>query len=771
LPHRATVLRVLLLLLVVAAGSIPLGGSAPVALATMPAAPAAQAAPALATTRQTAPVALATTQPVSGTWDTRLADGPRTTGLIDAMVIAPNGDRYINASMLYLNDQFLSGMFQWHAGAWSQIAAYTQTASITAMVWGHDSLYVAGTFSAVGGVAASRQARWNGQQWSAVGSGVARTDGQTPQVSDLAFDADTLYIGGYFTSFNGVAVKNLARWDGTTASALGDFGSSVSAVAADGGKVYVLSGSTLMRWDGVVWFNMAAGLNYPTKWPEILMASAGRVFAVNGDDVFEWNGAQWAQLGPSGDGVGGGRGNVTHLALVGNTLYAGLELPSNYKPESWYVAEYALRRWNGATWDKLARNVASITALDVGADGVYLSGVPRVMAPATTALWRWDGADLLPLEVPLEGMALVSSLAVAGDTAYLQATYQYGDRAYSQESYNYTDVYTASALLQWHAGDWASLWPRLTPPFTNATLGPITVGDDGGLYGIAELGNNSHQIVGYDASQWFTVTLPLAPANPEDSGFIFSALHVISPTAIYLAGTFFPAGPGEAYVAFWNGTAWSKKAVTQMGFANELTMCGSQLYFLTWSQWPSGYITPKQIYALNPTTLASAPVPLPISAGSNVSAVACMGDSLYLGGYFKKFSPPPGEADVFYNLIRWNGSITEGITVDGSIDALAVRGSLLYAGGQFSAIDGVAANNIARWDGATWQALGGGVTGPDSNLASGRVTRLAVSGADLYVGGQFMQAGGQRSRSLAVWHEDDTITAPSFTLFLPLLSR
>ena len=65
-----------------------------------------------------------------------------------------------------------------------------------------------------------------------------------------------------------------------------------------------------------------------------------------------------------------------------------------------------------------------------------------------------------------------------------------------------------------------------------------------------------------------------------------------------------------------------------------------------------------------------------------------------------------------------------------TVFALAVDGSgNLYAGGDFTLIGDVAANRIAKWNGSAWSALGGG--------AQATVSALAVSGADLYVGGFF----------------------------------
>jgi hypothetical protein len=73
--------------------------------------------------------------------------------------------------------------------------------------------------------------------------------------------------------------------------------------------------------------------------------------------------------------------------------------------------------------------------------------------------------------------------------------------------------------------------------------------------------------------------------------------------------------------------------------------------------------------------------------------------------------------------------------------ALAVSGSHLYVGGNFTTGGGSPANYIAQWDGSSWTALGSG--------ANNQVVALAVSGSDLYAGGYFGTAGGKVSPYIA----------------------
>src|SRR6185295_6538881 len=61
----------------------------------------------------------------------------------------------------------------------------------------------------------------------------------------------------------------------------------------------------------------------------------------------------------------------------------------------------------------------------------------------------------------------------------------------------------------------------------------------------------------------------------------------------------------------------------------------------------------------------------------------------------------------------------------------------------FTRAGGSAANYIAKWNGSRWSALGSGMGGP------GYVYALAVSGSDLYVGGNLTTAGGKVSAYIA----------------------
>jgi hypothetical protein len=78
-------------------------------------------------------------------------------------------------------------------------------------------------------------------------------------------------------------------------------------------------------------------------------------------------------------------------------------------------------------------------------------------------------------------------------------------------------------------------------------------------------------------------------------------------------------------------------------------------------------------------------------------------------------------------------------------------GPKLYIGGGFETIGGISANRIARWDGTTFEALGGGITTASSSVF--KITNYNDGSGDaLYAGGNFNNVEGNLIRRLARWN-------------------
>jgi len=94
---------------------------------------------------------------------------------------------------------------------------------IYAMTVYKNELYVGGRFSTAGGVSAHNIAKWNGTTWSALGEGTAKNVSYGDSaVFCLATYHDTLYAGGYFDKAGGLNTPRIAKWDGATWHAVTD---------------------------------------------------------------------------------------------------------------------------------------------------------------------------------------------------------------------------------------------------------------------------------------------------------------------------------------------------------------------------------------------------------------------------------------------------------------------------------------------------------------------------------------------------------------------
>lgn len=103
-----------------------------------------------------------------------------------------------------------------------------------------DDLLVGGDFDSAGGITAQNIARWNIQSeaWDNLDGGLGGEF--LPGVNAIVTDENLLYIGGSFDTIAGVPARNVARFDGQSWSPLGSgVDNFVFAMTADGGKLYV----------------------------------------------------------------------------------------------------------------------------------------------------------------------------------------------------------------------------------------------------------------------------------------------------------------------------------------------------------------------------------------------------------------------------------------------------------------------------------------------------------------------------------------------------
>lgn len=131
-----------------------------------------------------------------------------------------------------------------------------------------------------------------------------------------------------------------------------------------------------------------------------------------------------------------------------------------------------------------------------------------------------------------------------------------------------------------------------------------------------------------------------------------------------------------------------------------------------------------------------------------------------------------GAAATPMRVASYNGAAWSALGVGGATNAsvfaltsytgtpfgIVTLGSEIYAGGAFTTMDGVAANRVALFDGASWWPtldIGTGIDGTDGSVYALLAHDFDGAGGTfpplLFAGGQFANAGGKPASNVAVW--------------------
>jgi trimeric autotransporter adhesin len=542
----------------------------------------------------------------------------------------------------------------WTGTSWNAAVPQPPGSSLTTLAVGPSGNLFAVTTIGFG----STVHRFDGISWQALGTATAPTIGPA-SVRALTFAANgDLLVGGSFQVIGGLPVSNVARWDGSSWSAVGALGTVYDLLVTAGGEL-VAGGlfsvpspsvsTNVARWDGLSWQALGTGTQ------SVLPAYAG-VFALaelaNGDlvaagqfqaaggvpafKVARWNGSTWSAMG-GGIEQFGPTGEPSTVFALESTATGEVFAAGNFGTVSGRDGR-GLARWNGAAWrparasgigsaaSAVHRTVAGEVFLggqfrDI--DGVLHNGIARRVGNG----WAPVGAGIADFGVFGPGVAAITSLP-SGELVV-------------GGSFPGAVGVPSPGLVAWNGSAWAPL--------------------GGGLAGLA------------------------SPPQVE-------ALHVAANGDLLVAGVFDAAGGATVEsVARWSGSAWSSIG--------------------------SGLTSSGQLVSIRAVTTAA------------------NGD-VYVAGWF-----PLGGFGPTAKIARFDGISWQVIGgCDGNVLDLRVlpNGDLLAAGA-FKSIDGVLVGCVARRSNGVWSSFGGlGQTLSSSNVASD--LRLLPGGAVL-AAGAFEQGG------------------------------
>lgn len=428
-------------------------------------------------------------------------------------------------------------------------------------------LVAAGEFTLAGGRLVNNIARWDGAEWWPLGEGVTGAVDTSPVLTLAVMPNGDLVAGGNLVSAGGRPVNGLAKWNGSTWSALaaGLEGGAVNAMAVipdSQGGAQLLAGGTfttsggramtrLALWDGSTWYALGAGADLEVR---SLVALSQRRVAVGGffyhidriafDEIAIGDIAE-PPFPPVGiarwSGVGDGLNAPPEAIAV---LQDGSVLVGGSFTSAGGVRMGPIARWNGPGlagrhWspENVPISSATIHAMTVLPNGdLVIGGRFRLNGTSCLDIAKRSGGVWTPLGIGLNSD--VRCICADADGALVVGG-----------SFTTGDGVAASRVARWDGQSWRGLG----------------AGVNGDVYAIERLANGDlvaagtftasagapvNRIARWTGSAW-------APLGAGFNGSVW-ALRTL-PNGDLVAGGAFTASGGTplARIARWDGSAWT----------------------------------------------------------------------------------------------------------------------------------------------------------------------------------------------------------------------
>ncbi len=537
-----------------------------------------------------------------------------------------DGQLYAGGAFTNSGSTMISNLARWDGNAWSSVgggvggsSSLVSGGEVATLEFLGNDLYVGGQFNSAGALSALNVAKWNGSNWSALGTGLKGPPNSRP-VNALALLGTDLCATGNFTNAGGFTAR-VAKWDGANWSSLGAInGSGIRAVAGSG-SIYICGD-----------FNMA-NFDTPTN--------------VIGNHVIRWDGSSWRGL-PEQSASG------THLFVqaVGKGS-DGLYMGGFFNAVGTTIAR-RIARWDGANWFALGsgvdgiynQNSLAVRAIKARNTEIFVGGGFVSAGGATVNnIAKWDGANWSPLGYGVDNN--VVTIETTTTDVYVGGSFT--------NAYDFPGVgYTVNRIARWD-GD-TGWWPLGTG--VNGTVN--TIREQGGLIYVGGSfttadGNTANRIGVWDGANWSS--LGTGGANGLNG-----TVNSILPDGpdIYVGGSFTAAGGAAARaIARWNGSSWSAlgQGMFHTSTANVLGLAkiGGYLYACGVFTNAGGSVVTRNIARWDGTkweSLGSGIGNESTSGASRANALAVWDNDLFVGGIFET----AGVCDAEY-IARWNDQI------------------------------------------------------------------------------------------------------------------
>lgn len=626
---------------------------------------------------------------------------PGTGGRVFAAVQYDDGSGpalYVAGNFERLGPVMVEHVGRWRGSRWEAVGAGLN-GTVQALLPFDDgsgmALFAAGEFTASGSTPMPYIAKWTGASWAPVGVGLDREAYALHAFDDGAGPA--LFVGGRFLNGGGVGAKRVARWNGAWSAVGANLPDTVLAL-----EHYPVNGVPrlwaggwfhLSSFDGTSWTLESAldgqieALEVFDDQGDVRLIAGGNFYALGGfqmRNIGRWNGVSWSSLGIGTDSY------VQTLCAVhengAETLYVGGDFERADGQPAVRVAAFRGNAWSslpsdfGDEFTAPAENVEVLAPFDLGDGPRLVAGgdMKRADGLAINSLAHFDGTGWSNFEdggVGLDSQVYTAAVCDAGA----------GERLFVVGNLSRAGDVLVDGAMQWDGASWS----RHGAPFEfRVPIHALSSFDFGAgrqllVAGAHPSPSSFSSVITWDGQAWAPVGTLWRGSGPGVRDVL--ALDDGSGVHLYAGGNF--ADPSGApfvmrRVARFDGVSWSALPGDPVG----------------------------DVYDLEAFDFGS-------------------GEQLVAAGYF---TLPGSSATV--SIARFDGALWHALAPapSGTVFALAVHddgnGPRLYAAGA----DGANAN-VRRWNGAGWDAIGGGVAGSPTLLAmqsytDGASRVLAVGG-------------------------------------------
>jgi len=503
----------------------------------------------------------------ANTWS---ALGSGITGVSVVEIVISGSEVYVGGFFTAAGGVSASNIARWNntTQTWSALGSGLDGggAVVYTIAVSGSEIYAGGEFTTASGLQVNQIAKWDGRNWSALGSGVDMGL-MFPTVFALTISGTDVYVGGNFDGVGGIPASKIARWNRSTNTWLavgngirGIRSTIVYALTANGSEVYVgfgravgsNPGENIAKWNSLTstWSALSSGVNGNVV--AITAGGGGEVY-VGGEfssagpvtsRIAKWNGNTWSALGALVDGI------VRAIAVRGNEVYIGGEFAM-----AGGVSANRIAKWDGSNWSALGSGVGGaanvrVNAIAIKGSEVYVGGTFTTAGGLNAnRIAKWDGSTWSTLGSGANNGVSdqVNAIAVAGN----------GD-IYVGGSFTTAGGRSAKGIAKWDGSSWSEVGNGISGSLQ--VVNAIAINGNevyvGGRFTSA--GSVSANYV----AKWNSSTNSWSALGAGAGGDFLNPPIVfalaVSGNDLYMGGIFSKAGEVAASnIAHWDGNGWS----------------------------------------------------------------------------------------------------------------------------------------------------------------------------------------------------------------------